>query len=92
MMPDHATSASVEGESVVGRGHEHDPVHNDGCHFKAVRITRMEYPLRSQFSDITAVNLRQAAVPPSGEVPVIGKPIRTSWLGDQLGGMHINVG
>src|SRR5438094_4121511 len=92
MMPDHTTSAGVECKSIVGRGHEHDPVHNDGCHFKTVRIIRMKYPLRSQLSDIAAIDLRQTAVSSSREVPVVGKPIGTGWLSGQLGSMHINDG
>ena len=90
MVPDHASGARVQRVGVVRGSHEHDAVHDHRGYLHPVRIAGMEDPLRAKLSDIRRVDLGQAAETASGEIAVIGEPVFSRRLGDQLSGKHID--
>src|SRR5207244_11767940 len=72
MMPDHAASTGIESVSIVGGSRKHYAVHNHRCNFQAVLVCGVKDPLGSQLSDVSRVDLGQAAVAAPGVIAIVG--------------------
>src|SRR3954451_15711693 len=79
VMPEFATRASVQGECVVGGGHQHGSVHYERRDFEAIGIGRMEYPLSSQGRNILGSDLLQARIAVARVVSIVRRPASLGW-------------
>jgi len=69
---------------MIGRGDQHQSIHDYRRHFEAVRIIRVENPLRAKLIRIVYVDFCEAAVTASGVVAIVGRPIGGRRLCDKM--------
>src|SRR6266700_3484042 len=79
IVPHSPAATGIEGKNVVGRSHIHDSIHDYGRRLKPLRVAGVENPRCPQLGDIASVDLVQGAVPPSGVISVVGRPVLAYW-------------
>src|SRR3989442_15217182 len=68
---------------MIGRGDQHQSIHDYRRHFEAVRIIRVENPFSAKLIRIVYVDFCEAAVTASGVVAIVGRPIGGRRLCDK---------
>src|SRR6202045_5432451 len=76
VMPDHSAGLRIQRISIVRGSDKHEAIEHHRRDFQAIRIRRVEYPLRAQLPDILQIDLFEAAEPAARVIAVVRKPIR----------------
>src|SRR4029077_2987387 len=80
IMPNGTASLRIQRIGIVRGGDKHEAVEYHRRDFQAIRVGRMEYPLREQLSDISGLDLIEAAKSAAPLILVVGQPIRAYGL------------
>src|SRR4051812_38679904 len=90
-MPDHTSSSRVKGEDIIRGGDVHNSADNDGRDFQVLRIAGVENPCRSHLHDIAGVDFVQNAIATSGVIAVIGSPVLSDRLREEIFGVYTDI-
>jgi len=75
VVPDVSAGLRIESIGIVGGSDKHESVENHRRDFQAIRIGRVEYPLRAELTHILRIDLIEAAEAAARIIPIVGKPI-----------------
>ena len=87
VVPDLASGAGVQRVALIGAGHVHDSVDDDGGYLQAGGAEQREDPLGRKAGDVGLVDLIQRAVTVAADLAVVGGPV--GLAGD--GAIHVAV-
>src|SRR2546430_4125507 len=90
-MPHCASSSRIEGEHIIRGGDEHNSADDKRRDFQVLGVAGMENPRGSQVRNIAGVDFLQAAIAASTVVAIVGSPVLTNRLCEQIFGFYIDI-
>src|SRR3954470_22728885 len=90
-MPHRAPGSCIKSEYIIRGGDEHNSADDNRRDFQILRVAGMEKPRRAQLRNIPSVDFAQTAIAASTVVAIVGSPVLTNRLREQIFGFYIDI-
>src|SRR5207248_2871081 len=90
-MPHRAPCSRIEREHIIRGGDEHNSADDKRRDFQVLGVAGMENPRGSQLRNISGVDFAQTTVAASAVVAIVGSPVLTNRLCEQIFGFYIDI-